>query len=363
MRQQKFRILVINPKTSSTNIALYQNEIPLITDTIFHTSNHSPEKLSITEQCRVRSEEILSYLYSKEINFSKLDAICGQGGLLRPMEGGTYQINETMLEDLKTGYGGEHPSNLGGILAYEIAAGLNIPSFIVDPVVVDELEDVAKISGYPGIPRRSVFHALNHKACGRRAASELGKKYEEVNLIVAHLGEGITVGAHRNGKVIDVNNGLNGEGPFTLERTGTIPPGDLIDLCYSGVFTHTEMKNELHFNGGIKGYLHIKNASEAVKLMMSGDKKASLILNAMCYQIAKEIGSISTVLSGNVDAIVLTGTLANSDVLMKKIIERVMWIADVYVYPGENELQSLAEGCLRVLRKAETPKKYGNHFI
>ncbi|MGP7816178.1 butyrate kinase [Niallia sp. 01092] len=358
MTQNKFRILVINPKTSSTNIALYQNEIPLLTGTVYHSNSHGQSYSPVAAQYKDRTEMILNYLVEKEINLSKLDAVCGRGGLLCAMEGGTYHINEKMLEDLKTGYGGDHPSNLGGIIAYEIASGLNIPSYIVDPVVVDELEDVARISGYPGIERRSVFHALNHKACGRRAASELGQHYEEVNLIVAHLGEGITVGAHRNGKVIDVNNGLNGEGPFTLERTGTIPPGDLIDLCYSGNFTYSEMKQELLYNGGVKGYLYTNDLTAAEKAVEEGDQNASFILTALAYQIAKEIGSISTVLDGKVDAIVLTGRLANSEVLVKKIINKIMWIADCFVYPGENELQSLAEGCLRVLRKVEDAKKY-----
>ncbi|MFT8322683.1 MAG: butyrate kinase [Bacillus sp. (in: firmicutes)] len=356
-----FRVLVINPKSSSTIIALYQNEMPLLIDTIHHRLETWKSSPSIAVQSKDREADILHSLFEKEINLSKMDAVCGRGGLLSAMEGGTYVINQQMLDDLKSGCRGEHPSNLGGILAFGIASGLNVPSYIVDPVVVDELHDVARISGYSHIERRSVFHALNHKACGRRAASELGKRYEESNIIVAHLGEGITVGAHRNGKVIDVNNGLNGEGSFSLERAGTIPPGDLIDLCYSGTFTYEEMKKELQFHGGVQGYLHINDLAEVEKAMNAGNQKAASILHALAYQIAKEIGSISTVLSGKVDAIVLTGDLANSAPLVKEIMEKVMWIADIFVYPGENELQSLAEGVLRVLRKVEHPKIYSNH--
>ncbi|MEK4973163.1 butyrate kinase [Niallia sp. FSL R7-0648] len=358
---RKYRILVINPRAAVTEIALYENEVPIIVDDLHHDYNKLLEFSSIVAQYKYRSDEILSYLVNKGINLSKLAAVCGRGGLLKPIDGGTYSINATMQEELFAQTRGEHPSNLGALIAYEIAEHLEIPSYIVDPVVVDEMDDIAKISGYPSITRKSVFHALNHKATGRRAAMELGKKYEEAHLIIAHLGDGITIGAHANGKVIDVNNGLNGEGPFSLERCGTLPHGDLVDLCYSGKFTYEEMKHQLLYHSGVKSYLSKapEGSFDIEEELGKRDNPNILIYEALAYQIAKEIGSASTVLFGKVDAIILTGELAFSNHFVKLIMERVNWIADIMIYPGENERQSLAEGVLRVLRKEERPKEYG----
>lgn len=357
----KFRILVINPRSFVTEIALYENEVPIIVDDVHHNSEKLQDFPSIVTQYMYRSEDILSFLVEKGINLSKLVAICGRGGMLKPIDGGTYLINDAMRNELLGQTRGEHPSNLGALIAYEIANHFEIPSYIVDPVVVDEMDNIAKISGYPSITRKSVFHALNHKASGRRAAMELGKKYEEVHLIIAHLGDGITIGAHSRGRVIDVNNGLNGEGPFSIERSGTLPHGDLVDLCYSGAFNYEEMKRELLYHSGVMAYLDKSNRDslELDKELQNVDNPNYPIFEALAYQVAKEIGSASTVLFGKVDAIILTGELAYSNLFVKLIMERVNWIADIMVYPGENERQSLAQGVLRVLRKEEIPKEYG----
>lgn len=265
-----------------------------------------------------------------------------------------------MLKDLKKGYSGQHASNLGGIIAFEIASGLNIPAFIVDPVVVDELEPIARISGFSLIERKSIFHALNQKAVSRRIAKSLGKRYEDLRLIVTHMGGGITVGVHKNGKVIDVNNGLHGDGPFSPERAGTVPAGDLVALCYSGNFYREEIMKKLVGQGGLVGYLGTNDAVKVEKMIQMNNEKAKLVYSAMAYQVAKEIGAASSVLKGKVDAIILTGGLAYGKSFVKEISDRVNWIADVIVEPGENELRALAEGALRVLRGEEEAKHYPN---
>ncbi|MEH7106249.1 butyrate kinase, partial [Bacillus sp. JJ1764] len=279
-----------------------------------------------------------------------------------PIEGGTYAVNGIMLEDLRSGYSGQHASNLGGIIAHEIAKGLNIPAFIVDPVVVDELEPIARISGFSLIERKSIFHALNQKAVARRVAKELGQKYESLNLIVTHMGGGITVGVHKQGRVIDVNNGLHGDGPFSPERAGTVPAGDLVTLCFSGEYYREEIMKMLVGKGGLVGYLGTNDAVKVEQHIASGDKKAKLVYEAMAYQVAKEIGAASTVLSGKVDAIILTGGLAYGKEFVQMIGDRINWIADVMIHPGENELQALAEGALRVLRGEESVKDYPGQF-
>nr|WP_102345658.1 butyrate kinase [Bacillus sp. Marseille-P3661] len=357
MQRNEYRILVINPGSSSTKIAVYDNEVSIIEKTIRHETEIISSFHTITDQYEYRKGMVLETLDYEGINISKFNAVVGRGGLLRPIEGGTYAVNLKMIEDLREGYSGQHVSNLGGIIAYEIASGLNIPAFIVDPVVVDELEPIARISGLPQMERRSIFHALNQKAAARKVAKQLGKKYEECSLIVAHMGGGITVGSHRYGKVIDVNNGLNGEGPFSPERAGTVPTGELIKLCYAG-YSKQEMENKLVSQGGLVGYLGTNDAIEIERRILTGDEHAKLIYDAMAYQIAKEIGAQSTVLLGRIDAIVLTGDLAYGKDFVSLIIERVKSLADVIVMPGENELQALAEGALRVLNGEEVFKEY-----
>lgn len=360
MREQKFRMLILNPSLNSTKIGIFENEISIFEKKITHKRGENRSYKRITDQYELRKNDILEILHNEGINISKLDAVCARGGLLRPIEGGTYEVNEQMLSDLHSGFSGEHASNLGGIMAYEIASGLNIPAFIVDPVVVDELEQIARVSGFPLIERKSIFHALNQKAAARRIAKELARHYEELNLIVAHLGRGITIGVHKQGKVVDVNDGLHGEGPFSPERAGTVPTGALINLCFSGKYSEEEIISMLVEKSGFVGYLGTIERSQVEKKMLNGDKKAELIFSAMAYQVAKEIGSASAVLSGKVDAIILTGELAESKRLTEQISSRVNWIADVFVHPGENELLALAEGALRVLRGEEDVKKYPN---
>ena len=356
--EQDYRILVINPGSTSTKIGVFDNEIPIFEKTIRHNNENIESFQTILDQYEFRKNTILETLDYEGINISKLKAVCGRGGLLRPIEGGTYRVNEPMIDDLRIGYAGQHASNLGGILAYEIASGLNIPAYIVDPVVVDELEPIARISGCSLIERKSIFHALNQKAVAQRVAKHLHRKYQDLNLIVTHMGGGITVGVHSQGRVIDVNNGLHGEGPFSPERAGTVPVGDLVALCYSGDYYREEMMKKLVGQGGLVGYLGTSDALKVEKQIENGDQNAQLIYSAMAYQVAKEIGAASAVLSGEVDAIVLTGGLAFSKNFVDEIINRVNWIADCIVHPGENELQALAEGALRVLRGEEQAKEY-----
>ncbi|ANB59499.1 butyrate kinase [Anoxybacteroides amylolyticum] len=363
MQEKEYRILVINPGSTSTKIGVFDNERSIFEKTIRHDTEELKQYKSIIDQYEFRKQTILSALDEEGINISKLSAVCGRGGLLRPIEGGTYRVNEQMLKDLRKGYSGQHASNLGGILAHEIANALNIPAFIVDPVVVDELDPIARISGFSLIERKSIFHALNQKAVARRVSKQLGKKYEEVNLIVAHMGGGITVGAHKQGRVVDVNNGLDGEGPFSPERAGTVPAGDLVSLCFSGEYYREEIMKKLVGQGGLVGYLGTNDAVKVEKMIEAGNEKAKLVYSAMAYQVAKEIGAASAVLAGKVDAIVLTGGLAYGKGFVKEIADRVNWIAEVIVQPGENELQALAEGALRVLRGEEKEKEYPGNVV
>lgn len=356
--QEVYRLLIINPGSTSTKIAIFDNEKPILETTLSHSNEELAPFKTVTDQFEFRKNTILEVLNSNGINITKLNAVVGRGGLVRPIESGTYKVNEAMLNDLKVGVMGQHASNLGGLIAYEIAHQLNIPSFIIDPVVVDEMEDIARISGMPEIERISIWHALNQKAVARRAAKDLGKPYEKLNLIIAHLGGGISVGAHKNGRVIDVNNALNGEGPFSPERTGTLPVGGLVKLCYSGEYTIAEMNKKICGKGGLVAHLGTNDGRDVEKMIAAGNKKAELIFEAMAYQVAKEIGAIATVLEGKVDAICLTGGLAYGSRLVNWIKERVEFIAPVKVYPGEDELIALAEGGLRVLRGEEQAKEY-----
>ncbi|MDQ0158570.1 butyrate kinase [Alkalibacillus salilacus] len=352
------RILVINPGSTSTKIAVFEQDYQLFEKSIRHQTDELNAFDSVSDQYLFRKNVILNVLDYEGFNISKLDAVCGRGGLLKPIEGGTYLVDQNMIDDLKKAENGEHASNLGAMLAFEIANNVNIPAYIVDPVVVDELSDIARYSGVPEIPRKSIFHALNQKAVARKAAHEINQSYEDVNLIVCHMGGGITVGAHHKGKVIDVNNGLNGEGPFSPERAGTLPAGQLIDLCFSNQYTHQSLHKLLVGHGGLVAHLGTNDARQVEESIDNGDEKVKEVYEAMAYQIAKEIGRISPVLKGDINAIVLTGGLAHSDLLVNWITEQVSWIADVRVYPGENELTALAEGAQRVLDGDEEAKIY-----
>lgn len=351
--------MVLNPGSTSTKLALFDNDQLLIANNLSHPPAELEACGSVINQYDFRKKAVLDFLAAKDITLSSLAAVVGRGGLTKPLAGGTYQINERMLADLKSAEWGEHASNLGPILAYELAqeAG-GIPAFTVDPVVVDELDDIAHISGLPKLPRRSKFHALNQKAAARRAAKALACPYQELNLIVAHLGGGISVGAHKHGRVVDVNNALDGEGPMSPERSGTMPVGDLLRLCYSGRFTLQDVMRMVKGRGGLMAHLGTTDAREVQQRAETGDKQAELVFRALAYQVAKSICALTAVFGSKPDAIVLTGGMAHSELLTDWIKERVEFVAPVLVYPGEGEMEALAQGALRVLNQGEKPQVY-----
>jgi butyrate kinase len=351
------KIFVINPGSTSTKIALYEEAACLWTDTQRYETDVIDRFGSVMEQEQFRYDEILKVLDARGVQLRDFAAVVGRGGLMKPVTGGTYLVNDLMLEDLKAMKYGAHASNLGAPLATRFAAG-DVPAFIVDPVVVDELVDEARLSGLPDIPRISIFHALNQKAVARRAAAALKKPLSECNLVVAHMGGGVSVGAHARGHVIDVNNALDGEGPMSPERSGSLPIGGLVDLCFSGKHTLPEIRKMINGKGGLVAHLGTNDMREAEKRAASGDSRAILVLEALTLQIAKEIGGAATVLKGVVDAVVLTGGLAYSDKLCERISTRTSFIAPVLRYPGEDEMQALAEGALRVLNDEEAALRY-----
>ena len=359
----EYKILTINPGSTSTKIAVFKNEYLLYEKTLRHSSEEIEKYKKIADQFEFRKSVIEQALKEANIEKKDLDAIVGRGGLLKPIQGGTYKVSDAMVEDLKVGVLGEHASNLGGIIAKEMADEVSIPSFIVDPVVVDEMEKVAKISGVPEISRVSIFHALNQKAIGRRAAKEMNKKYEDCSFLIVHMGGGITVGAHKKGKVIDNTNGLDGEGPFSPERSGGLPVGALMRLCYSDKLSKDEVSKRIKGNGGVVAYLGTNDIRDVEAMIEKGNKKAELIYEAMIYQICKEIGAYATVLEGDIDSIILTGGIAYSKKIVEKIKNKVKFIAPVIAYPGEDEMIALAQGGLRVLNGEEKALDYEKEVL
>jgi butyrate kinase len=354
-----YRILVINPGSTSTKLAIYEDENLVSKDTVRHTSEELSPFKHIADQYEFRKEVIKNFLEKSGFPLSSFSAIIGRGGLLRPIPGGIYEVNELMKEELRQGKFGEHASNLGALIASELASDVGIPAYIADPVVVDELDDLARFSGHPDFERKSIFHALNQKAVARAVAEQMGKKYDEVNLIVVHMGGGISIGAHRRGKVVDVNNALDGDGPFTPERSGTLPMTQIIDLAYSGKITYDEMKKRIKGNGGLVAYLKTNDALEVQRKIEEGDEYATLIYKAMGLQISKWIGKMAAALSFQVDGIVLTGGLAyDKNYMVKWLTEHNQYIAPIYVIPGGDEEKALAEAALRALRGNEKVKKY-----
>lgn len=353
-----YKLLIINPGSTSTKIGVYEGEKEVLEETLRHSAEEILKYDTIFDQLDFRKEVILKVLKEKGIDINELDAVVGRGGMLKPIEGGTYEVNEAMVEDLKVGVQGPHASNLGGILSNEIAKEIGKRAFIVDPVVVDEMEEVARLSGVPELPRKSKFHALNQKAVAKRYAKEHNTSYEDVNLIVVHMGGGVSVGAHKKGRVIDVNNALDGDGPFSPERAGGVPSGELLEMCFSGKYSKEEVYKKLVGKGGFVAYANTNDARDLIKLSQEGDEKGSLIFNAFIYQIAKEIGSMAVVLDGEVDAIVLTGGIAYSEYVTNAINKKVKWIAPMVVYGGEDELLALAQGAIRVLDGVEEAKVY-----
>lgn len=357
-----YNIFVINPGSTSTKIAFFNDDKKVVDHTLYHTSQSLSRLETVTEQFNYRCQEIEKIVASQNIQLSSIHAFVARGGLIRPIPSGTYFIDEIMLSDLLDGAMGFHASNLGALIAHYFALPFKKPAFIVDPVVVDEMTEVARFSGHPLLPRRSIFHALNQKAVGRKLAEKLNRPYNKVNLIVAHLGGGISVGAHKIGRVIDVNNALDGEGPFSPERSGTLPVGDLVRLCFSKKYTQEEICSFIKGNGGVSAYLGT-NSMQDLHLMCQKEKAAYNVYKAMAYQIAKEIGAMSTVLKGKVDAIGITGGIAYDLNFVQLIKKSVSFIAPIYVFPGEEEMEALALGALRVLRKESTAKHYQSTIV
>lgn len=348
----------MNPGSTSTKIAVYEDETAVLKENLRHDAASLAKFARVIDQYAFRKQAILDWLKSQGEDPAGFSAAVGRGGILRPILGGTYEVNDRMLSDLRQGMYGEHAANLGAALAREIAHPYGRPAFIVDPVVVDEMEPVARISGLPGMPRRSLFHALNQKAVARRVSRQIGKPYDECNLIVVHLGGGVTVGAHRKGRVIDVNNGLDGEGPFSPERAGTLPTLSLVNLCFSWKYTHGELGKMIVGRAGLVAHLGTNDAREVERMIAEGSQKAEMVYRAMAYQVAKEIGRAAVALRGEVGAVIITGGLAYSEMLVGWIRERIGFIGEIIVSPGEDEMQALAEGALRVLRGEEEPKIY-----
>ncbi|WP_378956546.1 butyrate kinase [Pelosinus sp. sgz500959] len=345
-------LLVINPGATSTKIAVFVGEKLTLDETVQHLGQDLGCFERVVDQGQYRLDLILKVIANADLSLKALDGIVARGGLLKPLIGGTYAVNEEMLEDLKQGKRGEHASNLGALMADILAKQLNIPAYIVDPVSVDELEPMARISGLPKLPRVSMVHALNSKAVARKVAKKLGKEYEELNLVVAHLGTGISVTPHHKGRMIDVNNALE-EGPFSPDRCGGLPARSLVKLCFSGKYTEKEMLNQISGSGGMFAYLGTKDLREAEKRSSAGDEQAQLVLDAMAYQISKEIGAMAAALSGKVDRVILTGGMAYSAQLVQKISAKIGFIAPIEILPGEEEMEALAAGALRVLRGEE----------
>ena len=350
--------LIINPGSTSTKLGIFEDETLIMDETLRHSTEEIAQYATIIDQKDFRKNIILAFLKEKNIDVNSFQVIVGRGGLLKPIPGGTYPVTEKLIADLKAGVQGEHASNLGGILAKEIADHIGVPAYIVDPVVVDELIPIARYSGMPEISRSSIFHALNQKAVARRYAKESGKKYEDLNLIVIHMGGGVSVGAHEKGRVIDVFNALDGDGAFSPERAGVVPTGGLIRLCFSGKYSEKEIMKMAVGNGGFNAYLGTNDARDVIKKIDAGDAKAKEVMDAFIFQVSKNVGAMATVLKGKVDQIIITGGIAYNERVTTAIEERVGFIAPVTLYPGEDELLALAQGALRVMNGEEKPQEY-----
>jgi len=355
-----FQILTINPGSTSTKVALFNDEECVFKKNIKHQVEDLAKYDKIADQYPFRKEVIMKELAEAGVSLDKVNIIVGRGGLLHPLVSGVYEVNEAMIHDLTIGFSGEHACNLGGLIASDMAKSMKgVKAYIADPVVVDEMADVARLSGHPVFPRKSIFHALNQKIIARQCAKDLGKKYEEVNLIGVHLGGGISVAAHRKGDVVDVNNALNGEGPFTPERAGTLPAGLLMNACYSGKYTKAQMDKMLKGEGGFVAYLGTNDALKVETEVRNGNKEYEAVYNAMIYQVAKEIGGLAaSAMKMDVDAIFVTGGMAYDKLFCSRLAEHVGKIAPVKVYPGEDEMKALALNGLMVLRGEIEPKAY-----
>ena len=357
-------VLAINPGSTSTKFAVYEGGREVLVRNVKHRDQEMERfrGRAILEQQEFRCAQIESELRSAGVDVARLNAVVGRGGLLPPLASGTYEVNGTMLEELRLAKRGEHASNLGAYLAKAIAEKAGAAAYVVDPVSVDEWNEVARLSGTALLERQSLSHALNSKAVAKRYAHEQGKAYESLRLIVAHLGSGISVSAHEGGRMVDVSNPRE-EGAFSPDRAGGVPAMQLVELCFSGKYSRAQVEGLLFREGGLFSYLGTKDLVEVESRIASGDERARLVFAAMVYQIAKEIGAMATVLGGRVDAVLITGGMANSEQLVSELRERVEWIAPVSVYPGEDELQALAEGASRVLRGEEKAREFGTEQL
>ncbi len=344
-------ILVINPKNTSSKIAVYRDLKLCFLKTIKYTDEQIAACGSIPGQLEMRKNAILQELKDNDININKLKIVMARGGLIKPLKSGVYEVNDKMREDLLKGVMGMHATNLGGIIAADIAAMTNARAFIADPVVVDELEEVARISGHPLFERKSIFHALNQKVVARKYAKSINRKYDELGLLVVHAGGGgISVGAHKNGRVVDTNQAFDGDGPFSIERAGTLPAGDLVKLCFSGKYSEKEVMEIITAKGGLYGYLGTTSLTTIEKRIAEGDEKAAFIMYAMAYQLAKEIGGMCTVLDGKPDAIILSGELFNNSNFTRDLSRKIEKIAPIALYPDENEVDALAMNAIGVMK-------------
>lgn len=352
-----YRILVVNPGSTSTKIGVYEDEQLLFDKTLRHSAEDIAQFDTIPAQKDWRRNLVMKALREHGFDARTLSAVSGRGGLLRPIRGGTYAVNDNMVKDCTIGVQGQHASNLGGLIAREIGDELGIPSFIADPPVVDEMQAIARYSGHPLIQRVSKFHALNQKAVAKRYAKEVGKKYEELNLIVCHMGGGVSVGAHVKGSVVDTENALDGEGPFSPERSGSLPTDAVMKLCFSGDYTEAELRKMFVGRGGLVAYAGSTDMRDLLK-MAETDAKVAEVIDAFHYQIGKEIGAMAAAMHGQVDQIILTGGIAYGKETVHALKDMVEWIAPVTVYPGEDELLALAQAALRVLNGEEQAKEY-----
>ena len=350
--------LIINPGSTSTKIGVFEDETLLFEETLRHSTEEISQYASIVDQKDFRKKIITDLLKEKDFDIKSLGMVVGRGGMLKPIPGGTYAVTDDLLEDLKIGKQGQHASNLGGILAREIADEIGVPSYIVDPVVVDELAPVARYSGVKELPRTSVFHALNQKAVAKRYSKESGKAYDSMNLIVVHMGGGVSVGAHEKGKVIDVFNALDGDGAFSPERAGAVPSGALIKMCFSGEYTEKEVYSKIVGKGGFNSYLGTNDMRNVIKMIEEGNEEAKAMFDAFIFQVIKDIGSMACVLNGKVDQIIVTGGIAYNAKVIEALKEKAGWIAPFTVYPGEDELLALVQGGLRVLNGEEKAMEY-----
>ncbi|MDE7130484.1 MAG: butyrate kinase [Lachnospiraceae bacterium] len=350
--------LIINPGSTSTKIGVFEDETLLFEETLRHSTEEIAQYASIVDQKDFRKEIIVNLLKEKNFDINSLNMVVGRGGMLKPIPGGTYAVSDDLLEDLKIGKQGQHASNLGGILAKEIGDSIGVPSYIVDPVVVDELDAISRYSGVPELPRTSVFHALNQKAVAKRYAKEQGKDYASLNLVVVHMGGGVSVGAHKQGKVVDVFNALDGDGAFSPERAGAVPSGALIKMCFSGQYTEKEVYKKICGNGGFNAYCNTNDMRDVDKMVEAGDAKAKEVRDAFIRQVAKDIGSMACVLEGKVDQIIVTGGIAYDKAVVEGLKAQAGWIAPMTIYPGEDELLALVQGGLRVLNGEEQAMVY-----